>query len=893
MTLSAGTRLGPYEVGKLLGAGGMGEVYRATDTKLRRDVALKVLPGEFSRDDERMARLEREAQLLASLNHPHIAAIYGLEESNGVRALAMELVDGPTLGERIAAGPIPVDEALPIARQIAEALEYAHDKGIIHRDLKPANVKITHDGNVKVLDFGLAKALEGDPAAVDAAKSPTITFAATQAGVIMGTAAYMSPEQARGKPADRRSDIWAFGCVLYEMLTGRPAFEGETVSDTLAAVLRADIDWRSLPAAAPPSIRQLLRRCLDRDPKRRLQSVAEARIAVQVTEENPITAANESPAARAGWKQILPWAATAVMAVLAASLLFWPPSRGADAQPSFRLVVALPPNENLRATVKLATAISPDGSRLAYVATRGGQVQLFIRPLDQFEAAPIEGTEGASNPFFSPDGQWVGYFAQGKLKKIPISGGAPVEICRGTEDERGASWGTDNVIIFTPTTRPDKGLFKVSAAGGAPEMITTPDRGKDEGNHRWPEVLPGGKWVLFTIESPGRSSFDEARIGLLSLETGERRVLIEGGSNARYSSTGHILYGRTGRIFGAPFDLDRLQVTGPSVPILEGVRTLPTTGAAHFSLSRSGSLVYVPDTAGGGIQSLRWVDRQGSSTPIAAPRRSYISTSLSPDGGQLALTIGAADSDIWLYDLRRGILTRLTFEIGDDFMPCWTPDGKRVTYSSEKNGPANLFWRPIDGSAPEERLLESRYDQYPGSWSRDGRLLAYEEEHPDTQKDIWVLPRDGDRKPRPFLRTPFDEEAPRFSPDGRWIAYTSTESGHGEVYVQAFPGPGGKRQITTGGGQGPVWGPNGKELFYLNPENRLMVVSVETHLSFTISVPRQISPMPTALGTRYGRVYDITPDGRRFVVVKEDEESGSTHLNVVLNWFEELRRVAK
>ncbi len=924
MPLPAGTRLGPYEILSPLGAGGMGEVYRARDSKLGREVALKVLPEILARDPDRMARFKREAQVLASLNHPNIAAIYGFEESDGVRALALELVEGETLGEWLgrdapagrlksdstrpttetAHRAVSTDDALPIARQIADALEYAHERGIIHRDLKPANIKITPEGTVKVLDFGLAKALEVEAtASSNVSDSPTLTAAATQAGVIIGTAAYMSPEQARGKSVDRRADIWAFGCVLYEMLAGRQAFEGDTVSDTLAAVLKTEPDLSALPASTPARVRELLRRCLTKDPKRRLRDIGEARIATEealsgTDDVAPVcdrrSGGSDLAARRAAlqppWRRALPWALAAIstLALFALTLgnMFrapLPPTR-----PIARLAVTLPPTGRLAEAFFSPIALAPDGSRLVYVAYHGASTQLYARAFDSFDAKPITGTEGAENPFFSPDGQSVGYFAEGKMKKVTLSGGAPFTLCNAASN-RGASWVPDNNIVVALSG--NSGLFEVSAAGGTPKPLTVPDRQMGEISHRWPEILPGGKALLFTLWSGG--SFDDARIVLLSLNTGERRVLVEGGTHAQYVPSGHLVYARAGGLLAVPFDLKRLEVAGSPVPILDGVSMNSGSGSASFSISAGGALAYVPGGLSVSTRNLFWVDRKGVAKPLPAPSHRYFSPRLSPDGRRLA--VGDNVSGLWLFDLTRGALTRLADTAGAFPLPIWTPDGHSVTFRSVVGPSLNLHWMPADASRAPQRLTTSENQQSPGSWSPDGQVLAFSENDATTGWDIWVLKLEGDRKPRPFLQTPFNEGGPEFSPDGHWLAYQSDETGQQEVYVRPFPGPGGKWQISTEGGTEPMWARNGREFFYRNGE-KMMVVSVGTKPTFTASKPRQLFEGPYESGSlvfSFEPNYDVSPDGQRFLMIKRSEQASTpTQVNVVLNWSDELRRLA-
>lgn len=889
-----GSSIAHYKITQKLGAGGMGEVYRARDERLGRDVALKVLPQALAADTARMARFGREAQLLAALNHPHIASIYGLEEAGTTRALVMELLEGPTLAEHIASGPLPLDEALSIARQIAEALEYAHDRGIIHRDLKPGNIKITPEGKVKVLDFGLAKALEGDPAGQDISASPTLTFAATQAGVILGTAAYMSPEQAKGRAADRRADVWSFGVVLYEMLTGRMLFSGDTVSETLASVIKDEPGWNRLPADLPPTIQRLLRRCLTRDPRQRLQAVGEARITIEQYLANPAAAQNLTPQAAGGQnvslgRRLMPWAVAAAMGLAAAvSLWGWlriPPSPAPVVR---RFVVELPKGQVIGGPVA-SLALSPDGAYLAYDASRmnGAGWQLHLRAMDQFESQPL-GTEEGADAFFSPDGQWVGFFAGGKLKKVSVRGGTPIVLAQASRSF-GAAWGSDGKIIYSPEA--DSGLWEVSEAGGPPQRLTQPDTARGERGHRWPEILPGGHAVLFAM-IPSSGTYDQSSIAVLSLKTGKWRTLIEGGSNPKYVSSGHLIFARAGTLMAAPFDPDRLEMTGAPVPVLEGVFSDNTTNQAFYSVSADGMLVYMPaSTNRAEANQFVWVSRKGAEQPLAAPARPYQIPRLSPDGRQIAVRMAETNVDIWVYDMARGALPRLTFQPGEDEAPAWTRDGKRVAYgSSQGSKPRTIFWRNADGSGVEEVLFEGGQHTHPNAFSPDGRFFAFTDYDPASKGDIFVLPLSGDRKPQPFLKTPFNEYDALFSPDGHWLAYTSDESGQNEIYVQAFPGPGGKAQVSTDGGHSPVWSRDGKELFYRNG-SRMMAATVTFRPSFSASSPRVLFEGIYLDTPRRETNYDVSPDGQRFLMLKgEVGGTGPTQYHVVLNWSEELKR---
>ena len=885
-----GRTLGHHRIVAQIGAGGMGVVYRAHDERLDRDVAIKLLPEAVAQDPDRLARFEREAKLLASLGHQNIATLHGLEEEDGHRFLVMELVEGISLAGVLARGAIPVEEALPIALQIAKALETAHENGIIHRDLKPANVMVDSEGVIKVLDFGLAKAFDPEASSPRSpeslAESPTLTADLTRGGTLLGTAAYMSPEHARGKPVDKRTDIWAFGCVLYEMLTGTRPFSGTTSTEILAAIIKDEPDWDVLPVETPHPIRRLLRRCLTKDQRDRFHDIADVRIEMEGALAEPAELIAQEIERSRGRR--FPWVLLGLIVAVAAISFWklWPAGEPSTTAPK-RFGMALPATQALAGSIHRSTvALSPNGTRLVYVGSRGESTQLYLREFDSFDAKPIPGTEGAEGPSFSPGGEWVAFFADGQLKKVSLRGGASFALCAAPEG-RGASWGSDDIIVFTPAA--GMGLSRVSAAGGTPQVVTTPEN--DERSHRWPEILPGSKAVLFTIWMPSRRS-DEARIAVQALETDERRILVEGGTYARYAPTGHLVYARAGTLLVAPFNLARLEVTGPAVPLLEDVRMDPDTGGVDFSFSRDGTLVYAPGSTPKTDHTLVWVNRKGEAEPLTEPRRVYQYPSLSPNGQRMTVTITeGANEDVWVHDLRRGTQTRLTFAASDDMSAIWTPDGERLTFSSDRAGGIfDLFWKSTHTTGGAEQLTTSNTFQYPASWSPDGQMLAFTEIHPTNGPDVWVLPLEREHKPRPFLQTPFTEWAAMFSPDGRWLAYSSDESGRFEVYVVPFPGPGAKWQISTEGGREPVWARNGRELFYRNGD-KMLVVAIAMQPTLTVGTPRVLFERHYERGPGFRPNYDVAPDGQRFVMIKASEqEVARIQLHVLLNWFDELRR---
>jgi Tol biopolymer transport system component len=890
MTLQSGVRVGGYEVVALVGAGGMGEVYRARDTRLGRDVALKVLADAVGSDPDRLARLHREAQVLAALNHSNIAHIYGLEESDGRRALVLEFVEGPTLAERIARGPIALDEAIPIARQIVDALESAHEQGIVHRDLKPANVKLRPDGTVKVLDFGLAKAINDEGALAAASglsRSPTITTPAmTLAGVVLGTAAYMAPEQAKGRPVDKRSDVWAFGCVLYEMLSGHRTFDGDDVADTLAFVLTKEPDWSVLPPDTPDPIRKLLRRCLQKDRRRRLADISDARI--------EIDEAIDAPAAEAGTvarRQRLAasvrvaWTITgiALFALGATALGLWPRPTPAD-PPVVRFTVTPPEGWTLASGLNrygadnAPVAVSPDGRFVALLARNaGGQVRLWVRSLDALAARELPDTDGATGPFWSPDSRFVGFFADGKLKKIDVAGGSAITLCNA-QSFNGASWGRGGFILFAQAGVTGGPILKVSASGGEPAPATRLE--KTETFHLRPSFLPDGRHFFYRAASSSLGA-----IYLASLESPERTVTIAApdASNVTYAN-GYLLHLRDTTLMAQPFDLGRLRPTGEPTPVAEQVHTL--TNYAMYSASDAGVLAYAAGVGVGGLQ-LAWLDRSGTTQAAVQQRDSYNDVTLSPDGTQATVSIGSRDQsrfgarDVWLVDLLHGRPSRFTFDPARAFESVWSPDGTRIVFNSSRNGHLDLFVKASSGAGNEELLFADPQDKHPTTWSPDGRYLLYSTS--ENGGGVWVLPMTGDRKPYRFIHTPANESQAHFSPDGRWVAYSSNESGTSRVYVAPFPGPGGKKQVSSQRGSEPRWRPDGKELFYLASDNVLTAVEVDAstdavrlgaeHALFTLppSVPR--SP------------YDVAPDGRFLATtLVQDSSSTTSSVTILVNW---------
>ena len=853
----------------------MGEVYRARDTKLGREVAIKVLPEEFTGDADRLARFEREAKLLASLNHPNIASIHGFEESDGVRALVLELVEGPTLAERIQEGPIPIEETVAIARQVAEALEAGHEAGVIHRDLKPANVKLKEDGTVKVLDYGLAKALEGAAsggADSDLSQSPTRLrqgygeAGATELGVILGTAAYMSPEQAKGKKVDRRTDVWAFGALLYEMLAGKRAFGGEDVSDTLAAVLRAEPDFEALPTDMPSGLRRTLELCLTKDVKQRFQAVGDVRLALEGAFETRADVEPEGAGAGRPWLVAALAALAGLLAALVIQSLFSPDADRTPVRFNFSTSID-------SVVTSRAVAISNDGKRIAY-ATEDG---IWLRELEQLEAVSVPDTEGGVNPIFSPDGEWLGFFVDGQLRKVSVNGGPPVLLARIEGRLRGASWHDDGTVVFGH--RP--GLARVAGAGGEPETIVERSEGSFQA---FPYLLPGGDAILYWSQQDGGLG---AQVEIRTLPGGDPQVLVDDARAGRYLPTGHLLYFQSGTLFAVRFDPKALTLEGDPVPVVQDVRV--AFYGAQFDVSDSGTLVYLR----GGVTAQRrlvWVERGGREEPLALELGDYERVHLSPDGTKLVFD---DRSDIWLYDFARETLSRFTFDPAPDTDPVWSPDGQRIFFSSRRDGPANVYEKPSDGSGSVVRITESDLRQWPQGLSPDGTTLIIDALTSDQGIDILQLDLDASSEPTLFLGTAAAERLPAVSPDGRFVAYESRNPGPRQIYVRTFPEGEGPWQISLEGGNSPRWSPDGREIFYLN-NGALMAVAIEAEPAFQVVGTRKLFEGPYLSQSHN---YDVSGDGERFLMVKRESETSSTSIGggsdliVVLDWFDELKRL--
>jgi eukaryotic-like serine/threonine-protein kinase len=919
MPLTSGARFGPYEIVGPIGAGGMGEVYRARDTSLGREVAIKVLPDHFGDDADRLARFEREARTLASLNHPNIAAIFGIESSGSRRAIVMELVEGRDLSEIIPsseAGPsgwaetlgpktrppsgatfgMPLDEALPIARQIAAALEAAHGQGVIHRDLKPANVKVRDDGTVKVLDFGLAKAVvsAGSSGGMNAA---TITSPATQIGMILGTAAYMAPEQARGRTVDRRADIWSFGAVLYEMLTGARAFPGDDVTETIAAVVRAEPDWKALPSDLPPAIAAFLRRSLAKAPADRVQDIGDMRLALEGAFEGSASSLSGSLAnpvrSRRSSSALMMLAALTLILVSGAAAWSLKPSPAEPAKPMRQFVVVPGPGPFVLANTNRDIQITPDGTRLIYLAGQGTERTLYARALDALSPTPLRKGDRFFDPFISPDSKWVAFNDESDfmLKKVPITGGPAVTIAPSGREIAGATWGADDTIIYAYSGF-ESGLWRVRQAGGPLEELTKPDKARGEVGHYWPEFLPGDKAIVYTVRvGPGGN---RSEIWALDLQTRATRRLLETGTGCRYSSTGHLIYGADNGLWAVRFDPDALETVGDAIQLHDSVPA-KASGAVNVSLSADGSLAYLSGATATPRRRLVWIDRLTKTRQVAdLPPRGYTTVRISPDGTRVALDIRDEGGDIWLWDLARNISTKITDDPASDANPNWTPDSKRIVFQSGRRGIPNLFVQAAEGSGVAEQLTESPNTQYPSAVARDGSVLSWEL-GVTAPLDVFMISLDDPKRVQvPLLHTSAAERNPEVSPDGRWLAYASNEgqASQQEIYVRPFPNvAGGRMQISSGGGLYPVWLPGtGAELFYVRPDGRLVSVPMRDGAP---SGPSRVVLDAGFFTAPNPRTFDISPDGKRLLIIEDASDGGSSAplgIVVILNWAEELKR---
>jgi serine/threonine protein kinase len=887
MSIAAGTNLGPYEILAPLGTGGMGEVYRARDTRLERTVAVKVLPAHLSSSAESRQRFEREAKTISQLSHPHICALYDVGNQDGVEFLVMEYLEGETLSDRLLKGPLPFDQVLRFGIEIADALDKAHRQGIVHRDLKPGNVMITKSG-VKLLDFGLAKAIA--PKSPQQLTSFPTQAALTQEGTILGTFQYMAPEQLEGKDADARTDIFAFGTVLYEMATGQKAFSGKTQASLIAAIIeRVPPPISTISPMTPPAFERVVRTCLAKDPEDRWQTAHDVMLELKWIAEAGSQAGLPAPiVARRRSRERLAWIVAGILAASTVALAVLELTRPRSASPIVRSSV-LPPDKTAFSFVGGGAgpvAISPDGRQLAFVASESGtKKQLWVRSLDSLVARPLPATEGATYPFWSPDSRFVGFFADGKLKKIEVSGGPPLSIC-DAPNARGGSWSREGTILFEPSFRDP--LHRVSASGGKPVSVTKFDASRRETTHRWPYFLPDGRHFLFfsgSHSTGAESELDAIFVG--SLDGEKPKLLVNARSNAAYAA-GHLLFVRQKTLLAQPFDPESLKLSGEAFPIVENVQDDPGFFNAVFSVSEQGTLAY--QEAGGttGLSELAWVDRSGKKIDVLGDPADYYEPRISPDGRRVAVAVGDP-GDIWVYDVARRVRTRLTFAGADDSAPVWSPDGTRVAFQSGRSGSGDLYAKVASGTGADELLASSKIFKVPNGWSPDGRYLAYIafQGAPGSKADLWLLSL-PDRKASPLLQTEFDEVAAAFSPDGRWLAYASNESGRFEIYVQPFPGPGGKWQISTSGGVHPRWARGGKELFFVAPEGKIMSVEIRTGTLVEAGTPQAL--FATSLKSAPGPPYDVSSDGQRILLNRPIGEESLPPITLVQNWTAAVKR---
>ena len=869
----------------------MGEVYLARDPKINRDVAIKVLPADFSSDAERLRRFEQEAQAAGALNHPNILSIYDVDTHDGAPYVVSELLEGETLREGLNGTALSVRKAIDYALQIASGLAAAHEKGIVHRDLKPENLFVTHEGRVKILDFGLAKLTE--PISDSNAQSDVLTRRVkTDSGMIMGTVGYMSPEQVRGKPADHRADIFSLGVILYEMLTVRRAFRRESAVETLNAILKEDPpELSESNSQVNPALERVVMHCLEKNPAQRFQSVRDVAFALEalsgLSSSRTMAATLPVQAERPSNRERPIWIAAVVLLSLALLALAFLYLRRPQAE-SYAVRFSVPLPERVSGATSLA--LSPDGRRVAYVASSGGRTHVWVRAIDSLTTQPLAGTEEALNLFWSPDSRSIGFFTGGKLKKVEAAGGPPQTLCEAVNG-RGGTWSRDGVIVFSPDTQ--AGLYRVPASGGVPVQITIPDASRGEISNRWPVFLPDGRHIVFFARS---TQPENSGIYVGSLDSNERKLLFASESSAQYAPPGYLLFIREKTLMAQQFDASRLQLAGDPVPLAERVGTEQggvNSHLSYFSVSGNGALVY---TTGVSDNSRRytWFDRSGKEVGSLNPAGNVADVALSPDGKRAAIQLfdsrgAAVNQDIWLVDIERNIPTRFTFNPAVEDDPVWSPDGTRIVFTSQREGKRDVYQKLSSGAGGEELLLTSDIAKETQDWSSDGRYILYENNDPKTKTDLWVLPLFGNKQPFPFLATEFDEFQGRFSPDGRWMAFTSEESGKTEVYVQSFPAPGGKWQISTGGGGQPVWRRDGRELFYINPDRTLMSVEVKSGATFESGVPKPLFDTRVESYTNNNR-YAVSPDGQRFLINVPVEAQTSTPITIVLNWPTALKR---
>ncbi len=887
MTLASGSRLGPYEILSPIGAGGMGEVYKARDTRLERTVAVKVLPSDTASSPEARQRFEREAKTISQLSHPHICALYDVGREGETEYLVMELLEGETLADRLVRGPLPVDQTLRYGTEIADALDKAHRQGIVHRDLKPGNVMITKSG-VKLLDFGLAKAM------APAAKPGSVTSLPTQQGLtqegtILGTFQYMAPEQLEGKEADGRTDIFAFGAVLYEMATGRKAFSGASQASLISAIMQNDPPPISaVQPTSPPALDRVVRKCVAKDPEDRWQSAGDLGSELKWIGESGSHAGVALPSvARGKSRERLAWAAAAVALLLAAAAALRHQKGTAAFAVPMRSSIALPEKSALR-----AVSLSPDGTRLVFVARdSSGRNLLWIRPLDSLAAQPLAGTENPSFPFWSPDGRSIGFFADGRLKRIDASGGPPQTLCDAPA-ARGGSWSREGVILFSPVV--DGPLYRVSASGGPSTAVTQLDPSRGESSHRWPFFLPDGRHFLYLVVNFGTKAPEKMGIYVRSFDSKDEALVVAARSTLAYAPPGYLLFLRERNLVAQPFDPKGFRLTGDPVPLAENIQFSPQTTSAIFSVSENGLLVYQTEAASA-VSRLVWMDRSGKEIGPLGTEGDLANPRISRDGKRIVLDITDHQSgnvDVWVYQATGGVATRVTSEPGLDAGPVWSPDGEKIAFMSLRQSHPDLYQRNSSGSGSDEVLLQSPRTKYPTDWSPDGRYIMYRAVDATTNFELWTLPTQGDRTPVPYMKAPFGVGNGQFSPDGRWVAYATNESGKWEIAVAPFPGPGGNWKVSTAGGSEPRWRRDGKELFYLAPDGKLMSVPVNAGATFEAGVATPLFPIrrrePVSASDLFS--YDVSADGQRFLVNTDTGGVTSPPLTAIVNWTAGLKR---